>query len=180
MGPLLQPVQVPLDGFPSFQPIDCTTQLGVITSSFLSAIRSGMKALLELEALVSTNCRCALLGYIKVESIKELKKRMPPKWAHWARPSHKQIRMLWRSGFSWCSWKQGSSGIVGEWFISLEYFREENHTGVGSTNLQREGSCVEFLPPTSLLQIYADTTSIRRSYLFPFNSDESPCVVIAF
>ena len=30
MGPLLQPVQVPLDGFPSFQCIDCTTQLGVI------------------------------------------------------------------------------------------------------------------------------------------------------
>jgi len=26
----LQPVQVPLDGFPSFQHIDCTTQLGVI------------------------------------------------------------------------------------------------------------------------------------------------------
>ena len=25
----LQPVQVPLDGFPSFQCIDCTTQLGV-------------------------------------------------------------------------------------------------------------------------------------------------------
>ena len=30
MGPLLQTVQVPLDGFPSFQCIDCTTQLGVI------------------------------------------------------------------------------------------------------------------------------------------------------
>jgi len=30
MGPLLQPVQVPLDGFPSFQCIDCTTQLGVM------------------------------------------------------------------------------------------------------------------------------------------------------
>ena len=32
MGPLLQPVQVPLDGFPSLQYIDCTTQLGVITA----------------------------------------------------------------------------------------------------------------------------------------------------
>ena len=30
MGPLLQPVQVPLDGFPSLQCIDCTAQLGVI------------------------------------------------------------------------------------------------------------------------------------------------------
>ena len=30
MGPLLQSVQVPPDGFPSFQCIDCTTQLGVI------------------------------------------------------------------------------------------------------------------------------------------------------
>ena len=30
MGPVLQPVQVPLDGFPSFQRIGCTTQLGVI------------------------------------------------------------------------------------------------------------------------------------------------------
>jgi len=30
MGPLIQPVQVPLDGFPSFQCIDCTTKLGVI------------------------------------------------------------------------------------------------------------------------------------------------------
>ena len=30
MGPLLQPVQVPLDGFPSFQCIDCTAQLCVI------------------------------------------------------------------------------------------------------------------------------------------------------
>ena len=30
MGPLLQPVQVPPDGFPSFQRIDCTAQLGVI------------------------------------------------------------------------------------------------------------------------------------------------------
>ena len=30
MGPLLQPAQVPLDGFPSLQCIDCTTQLGVI------------------------------------------------------------------------------------------------------------------------------------------------------
>ena len=30
MGPLLQSVQVPLDGFPSFQRIDCTAQLGVI------------------------------------------------------------------------------------------------------------------------------------------------------
>ena len=30
MGPLLQPVQVPLDGFPSFQCIDCPTWLGVI------------------------------------------------------------------------------------------------------------------------------------------------------
>ena len=30
MGPLLQPVQVTLDGFPSFQHIDCTAQLGVI------------------------------------------------------------------------------------------------------------------------------------------------------
>ena len=29
IGPLLQPVQVPLDGFPSFQRINCTTQLGV-------------------------------------------------------------------------------------------------------------------------------------------------------
>ena len=30
MGLLLQPVQVPLDGFPSFQHINCTTQLRVI------------------------------------------------------------------------------------------------------------------------------------------------------
>jgi len=30
MGPLLQPVQVPLDGFPSFQRIDCTAHLSVI------------------------------------------------------------------------------------------------------------------------------------------------------
>ena len=30
MGPLLQPVQIPLDGFPSFQCIDCTAQLGVV------------------------------------------------------------------------------------------------------------------------------------------------------
>jgi len=30
MGSLLQPVQVPLDGIPSFQYIDCTAQLGVI------------------------------------------------------------------------------------------------------------------------------------------------------
>ena len=29
MGPLLQPVQVPLDGFPSLQRIDCTAQLAV-------------------------------------------------------------------------------------------------------------------------------------------------------
>jgi len=30
MGPLLQPVHVPLGGFPSFQCIDRTAQLGVI------------------------------------------------------------------------------------------------------------------------------------------------------
>ena len=30
MGSLLQPVQVPLDGFPSFQCTDCTAELGVI------------------------------------------------------------------------------------------------------------------------------------------------------
>ena len=30
MGPLLQPLQVTLDGFPSFQHINRTTQLGVI------------------------------------------------------------------------------------------------------------------------------------------------------
>ncbi|KAK4810921.1 hypothetical protein QYF61_013329 [Mycteria americana] len=30
MGPLLKPVQVPLDGIPSLQQINCTTQLGVI------------------------------------------------------------------------------------------------------------------------------------------------------
>jgi len=30
MGPLLQPVQVPLDGFLSLQCIDCTAQLGLI------------------------------------------------------------------------------------------------------------------------------------------------------
>ena len=30
MGPLLQPVQAPLDGFPSFQCTNCTAQLGVI------------------------------------------------------------------------------------------------------------------------------------------------------
>jgi len=30
VGPLLQPVQVPLDGFPSLQCINCTTQLGVV------------------------------------------------------------------------------------------------------------------------------------------------------
>ena len=30
MGPLLQPVQITLDGFPSFQRIDCTAQLGII------------------------------------------------------------------------------------------------------------------------------------------------------
>jgi len=29
MGPLRQPVQVPLDDFPSFQYIICTAQLGV-------------------------------------------------------------------------------------------------------------------------------------------------------
>ncbi|KAK4810873.1 hypothetical protein QYF61_013281 [Mycteria americana] len=31
MGPLLKPVQVPLDGIPSLQRINCTTQLGVIS-----------------------------------------------------------------------------------------------------------------------------------------------------
>ena len=30
MDPLLQPVQVPLDGFLSFQCMDCTAELGVI------------------------------------------------------------------------------------------------------------------------------------------------------
>ena len=30
VGPLLQPVQVPVDDFPSFQCIDCTAHLGVI------------------------------------------------------------------------------------------------------------------------------------------------------
>ena len=30
MGPILQPVQVPLDGLPSLRCIDHTTQLGVI------------------------------------------------------------------------------------------------------------------------------------------------------
>ena len=30
MGPVLQPVQVPLDGLLSLQCIDCTSQLGVI------------------------------------------------------------------------------------------------------------------------------------------------------
>ena len=29
VGPLLRPVQVPLDDFPSFQRINCTAQLGV-------------------------------------------------------------------------------------------------------------------------------------------------------
>lgn len=33
--------------------------------------------------------------------------------------------------------------------------------------------------PNFAVQIYADITSIRKSYLFLFNSDESPCVVIA-
>jgi len=30
MGPLLQPDQLPLDGFPALQCINCTTQLGVV------------------------------------------------------------------------------------------------------------------------------------------------------
>ena len=30
MGPLLQPVQVPLDGFPSLQCVNSTAQLGVV------------------------------------------------------------------------------------------------------------------------------------------------------
>ena len=30
MGPLLQPLQVPLDGFPSLQCIDCTAHVGVV------------------------------------------------------------------------------------------------------------------------------------------------------
>jgi len=30
MGPLLKLVQVPLDGIPSFQRVDCITQLGVV------------------------------------------------------------------------------------------------------------------------------------------------------
>ena len=41
MAPLLQPVEVPLDGFLSLQCIDCTAQLGVIhklTEGALDAI----------------------------------------------------------------------------------------------------------------------------------------------
>ncbi len=30
MGPLFEPVQVPLDGIPHFHCVNCTTQLGVI------------------------------------------------------------------------------------------------------------------------------------------------------
>ena len=40
MGPLLQPVQVLLDGFPSFQCMDCTTQLDVICKLVEGAISS--------------------------------------------------------------------------------------------------------------------------------------------
>jgi len=40
MGPPLQPVQVPLDGIPSLQRVDCTTQLGVI-GKVASFVRAG-------------------------------------------------------------------------------------------------------------------------------------------
>ena len=39
MGPLLQPVQVPLDGFLSVQCIDCTAQIGVICKLVVSALQ---------------------------------------------------------------------------------------------------------------------------------------------
>ena len=38
MGSLLQPVQVPLDGFSSLQCIDCTAQLGVVCKLAESAL----------------------------------------------------------------------------------------------------------------------------------------------
>ena len=40
MGPLLQPAQVPLDGFPSFQHIDCTAQPSVICELAESALNA--------------------------------------------------------------------------------------------------------------------------------------------
>jgi len=40
VGPLLQPVLVPLDGFPSLQCIDCNTQIGVICKLAEGALNS--------------------------------------------------------------------------------------------------------------------------------------------
>ncbi|PKU39466.1 hypothetical protein llap_10229 [Limosa lapponica baueri] len=40
MGPYLKPVQVPLNGIPSLQCVDCTTQLGVISKLAEGATQS--------------------------------------------------------------------------------------------------------------------------------------------
>ena len=47
MGPLLQPVRVPLDGFPSLQCINYTTQLGVICKLAEGALDSTVCACVE-------------------------------------------------------------------------------------------------------------------------------------
>jgi len=48
MGPLLQPVQVPLDGFPSFQRIDCTAACIALTFS-VEHLNASEKAVMLLE-----------------------------------------------------------------------------------------------------------------------------------
>ena len=48
MGPLLQPFQVPLDGFPSFQCTDCTTQLSVIRKLAEGALNAIAMSLMKM------------------------------------------------------------------------------------------------------------------------------------
>ena len=54
MGSLLQPVQVPLDDFPSYQRIDCTAQLGVIHKLAEIAIISMPSSVSLMKILKST------------------------------------------------------------------------------------------------------------------------------
>ena len=53
VGPLLRPVQVPLDDFPSFQRINCTAQLGV-TRKLAEGALDAMASMSLMKMLKST------------------------------------------------------------------------------------------------------------------------------
>lgn len=104
-----------------------------------------MEAFLELEALGNINCfcQCALLDYIKVESIKSLKKKKSPQNSL-AKPDQVINRLECCGGQVSAGIRENrgvlalSEGDSLHWNIS----GEESRTGAANTMLQREGLIV--------------------------------------